>query len=505
MYRVLALVRRALPLVLLLALFAAAPWGGQSASATTTANGRWSVALVSLGDDYVTQGHDFFFRAANATISVQGTQILDVLVQQSDTVWFDLQFGAAPGQDLQPGDYVHASSYNPTGSPEPYINVAAEGHGGNTSGRFQIREISTDPSGNVTRLWLTFQADGWILGEIRINVPSNGAVVGPRNMLWPGREIDAEPLLASVAVWNPGSQPVRFGRATVSGPNAGDDTIVSDGCKGRTLAARRMCHIKLRFEPLAVGQSTATLVVPETGDGAPTHRVSLEGFVRATNTEFTLRSDPGEYIGQGESWDFVPTNAAYSPQIYTDHLLQVDFGGGGDGSNWVATFAVPHGQTFAPGATYQTAAGASLSVSGNERGCKSYSGNFTLNTYELDKWGDIVGFSIDFTQWCGTTSGPGPALHGSLDYQVNAVSIRHTNTQLIVSGQVAAGKRSQIVDVTVMRGIVRIAHKTLKLRRSGVYVLELARRFAKRTCRASVKTPSTSATVASRVTKTDRC
>jgi hypothetical protein len=486
---------------------AVAPWGGQAASAASAAaSDNFSWSIVSLGNDYVTQGNDFFFNQTNATVTAQGTSLLDIDVQQSDIVHFHLQVGSPvnSGEPLTVGAYNHASSYNPTSTPEPYINFFGEGRGGGTSGRFRIRQIDTDHSGNVTTLWLTFETDDGVLGDIRIGIPPNAAVVGPRDMLWPETEIDTPPPAASLTAWNPGPDPVHFDQASIVGSNAADDSIVSDGCSGQTLASGDTCHIKVRFRPLAVGVSAAELLLPEGGGGAD-HVVSLEGFVRATTTEFSLQSDPGDEIGQGQTFDFTPSDSSFGPQpFYREDLLQVDFGGGASHTNWVATFEAPDGQSLTPGTTYSTGDGSYLSVSGNSHGCNGYSGTFTVNDFELDPWKNVVSFSIDFTQWCGTSSGPGPALHGSLDYQVNGIAIRHTKTNVFVSGQVAKGTRNQRVDVQVARGSRLIAHKLLKLGRRGVYVLKLGR-HQKATCTANAQTPSTPATVAKQVSKQGRC
>lgn len=501
--------RKGLFLVLLLALVATVPWGGAPAYATAAASGDWSVTLVSLGNDYVTQGEDFFFDASNASIdpSLPDPSLVQVFVHESDTVSFLLRFGTEPGQALHPGLYVHAASYNPTSIPEPYISFAGEGRGGETSGRFRVRQISTDSQGNVTSLWLTFATGDGVLGEIRFGVPADGAVVGPRDVLWPESEIDTPQPAASIAVSNPGSQPVEFGHPTVTGANAADDTIVSNDCSGSTLNPGGLCHIEVRFQPLAVGQSTATLNVPESG-GGPTHRVSLEGFVRATTTEFSLQSDPGDGIGNGQSDDFVLANATFSPQPFFDphHRIQVDFGAGGL-DYWVVTFDALDGK-LTPGTTYTAgqAGTASMEVIGRRGVCIGGSGSFTVNDLEIDPWNDIVSFEIDFVAYCGTgPPSPGsPALHGSLAYQTNAVAIRHTKKQLIVSGQVAAGNQSQNVAIEVRRGSARVARRAVKLHGDGLYALKLPRP-KKGTCRASATLPGTPATVAVRVSKTGPC
>jgi hypothetical protein len=492
----------------LLAVVALIPWGGTPAFATTAAKGDWSVTIASVGNDFVTQGHDFFFDSTNASLdaSIEPIGYAQVYVHESNAVSFDLLFGADPGKDLHTGYYSHAASYDPTSAPEPYISFAGEGRGVNTSGRFRVRQISTDADGKLTSLWVTFEIDGDVLGDIRFNVPPSGAVVGPRDVLWPDSEIDTPAPVASIAVWNPSSHPVRFRRAAITGTNATDDTIVSNHCSGSTLGPGHLCHIKVRFQPLAVGESTATLDLPESG--GPTHKVSLEGFVRGTTTDFSLQSDPGDALGKGQSYDFVPANSSFGPQPSDDphRIIQVDFGGGDSKTNWVVTFDADDGQ-LTPGTTYTAGQGdtAGMQVIG-PGDCLGGTGTFTINDLEIDQWNDIVSFAIDFVAYCG--AGPpsvdSPGLHGSLDYHADSVAISHTKRTLIVSGQVAGGKLSQRVGVQVLRGSNRIAHRTLELERRGVYVLELPRP-KHGGCSASAKLPATATSVATTVSKTGRC
>jgi len=499
-----AVLHRMLPLAAVLVALVVAPSGG-AASARAAASGDTTVALTSAGD-WVTQGKDFFFDPSSASISatLNGPSSLSVSVWQSNYVWFHLSFGAPTGQDLAVGDYVHAAR-DATAPNEPYIDVGGEGRElEGELGSFRIRRLTTDGDGNLTSLWLTFEVDvgGYLFGEVRYNVPPDGsAVVEPGDLLWPEMEPDEPALIATAFVWNPTSGPVQMGSASISGPSAGDDSILSDTCSGETVAAGGACRIRVRYRPLAVGNSVAALEVPEVG--GPTHEVSLDGFVRSTSTEFKLQSDPGDYIGQGENFDFPASNSSFSIQSGSTSDVYVDWAGGGKNGNWTGDFHVPDGQVLTPGTTYT----GGLSVSGNSRACNAYSGSFTVTDFTMDAWGQVQSFGIEFTQYCGTVAA-GPALHGTLDYRVDDVSVTHAAKRLIVSGQVSSGARGQTVHVELDREVsghfVRVTRKALSLNGLSIYSIRLARPKS-HTCRVIARLPKSGAALPATVSRTFHC
>jgi hypothetical protein len=67
---------------------------------------------------------------------------------------------------------------------------------------------------------------------------------------------------ATVAVTDPGAQPVVIGAAAVTGPEAGAFTIADDDCSQRLLEPDERCSILVRFRASAGGASTAALALP---------------------------------------------------------------------------------------------------------------------------------------------------------------------------------------------------------------------------------------------------
>lgn len=80
----------------------------------------------------------------------------------------------------------------------------------------------------------------------------------------------------TIRVQNNGAPRLRLGAATVSGANASEFRVSSDGCNGRNLAIGASCTIGVRFAPSALGPRAATVSIPSNGAGAP-HAVPLSG------------------------------------------------------------------------------------------------------------------------------------------------------------------------------------------------------------------------------------
>jgi len=80
----------------------------------------------------------------------------------------------------------------------------------------------------------------------------------------------------TIRVQNNGAPRLRLGAATLSGANAPEFRVTSDGCNGRNLAIGASCTIGVRFAPTALGARAATLSIPSNGAGAP-HAVPLSG------------------------------------------------------------------------------------------------------------------------------------------------------------------------------------------------------------------------------------
>lgn len=70
-----------------------------------------------------------------------------------------------------------------------------------------------------------------------------------------------------------------LGSATLSGPNAKNFRVVTDGCQGRHLDVAQSCHLSVQFKPSVARSSTATLTEAVQPPGAPvTLKLTGRGF-----------------------------------------------------------------------------------------------------------------------------------------------------------------------------------------------------------------------------------
>jgi hypothetical protein len=78
-----------------------------------------------------------------------------------------------------------------------------------------------------------------------------------------------------VTVTNVGAQPLAVSAASLSGPNASDFAVKTDGCAGDAVAYKQSCTMTVAFTPSTPGGESATLTL---NDNEPTPaRISLSG------------------------------------------------------------------------------------------------------------------------------------------------------------------------------------------------------------------------------------
>jgi hypothetical protein len=143
------------------------------------------------------------------------------------------------------------------------------------------------------------------------------------------------------------------------------------------------------------------------------------GPAAAVPTFVSLRSDPGDFIGAGRSYDYDQSNAVIDV-TESDGLLTVTVDGD---EQWQGEFQAP--STFpsvVPGAytnlqrfPFHDPARGGLSWSGEGRGCNTLTGSFTVDTarYAL---GVPVAIDLTFEQHC---EGGGAALRGTIHWRAS--------------------------------------------------------------------------------------
>ena len=130
-----------------------------------------------------------------------------------------------------------------------------------------------------------------------------------------------------------------------------------------------------------------------------------------------LESDPGDFIGQGETYNYTSANAVISVSASAGHLT---IGVSGDES-WHGEFQMPSGAPrIAPGTyanlerfPFHDPAEGGLSWSGEGRGCNTLVGSFTVDSVRYA--GDtLTAIDMRFEQRC---EGGTPALEGTVHWR----------------------------------------------------------------------------------------
>ena len=140
-------------------------------------------------------------------------------------------------------------------------------------------------------------------------------------------------------------------------------------------------------------------------------------------TSITLNSDPGDFIGGGQSLFFTPADGTFNATTNFDsgvsvslfgpvHFWFLDFAAAGDVPLTVGTYT---GATRFP---FQAFSEPGLSVDGDGRGCNTLTGSFTVLEVVYGSNGSVSSFDATFEQHC---EGATPALRGEVRFNAHPV------------------------------------------------------------------------------------
>lgn len=134
-----------------------------------------------------------------------------------------------------------------------------------------------------------------------------------------------------------------------------------------------------------------------------------------TETYFSYASQPGDYIGQGQTATLTAPTAFGIGGTAGSVSFSADTGS----QWWDVTLAAPRGEQLTTG-VYENAARApfngaqpGLSVTSTGRGCNTTKGRFTVYAISADTSGQITSLDAEFTQFCDGGAG---ALTGTVKY-----------------------------------------------------------------------------------------
>jgi hypothetical protein len=139
----------------------------------------------------------------------------------------------------------------------------------------------------------------------------------------------------------------------------------------------------------------------------------------AETATLTMVSDPGDYVGQGQTWSYDTAAGDVISATTNGNTLNAAVTGF-NGDWWYLDFDAPNGQTLTAGTTYANAtrypfngSGPGLSISGEGRGCNELTGSFTVTeaTFGGPDSSYVQDFVATFEQHC---EGAEPALRGTV-------------------------------------------------------------------------------------------
>ena len=164
------------------------------------------------------------------------------------------------------------------------------------------------------------------------------------------------------------------------------------------------------------------VVSNELGDHATAQKTIH--FAGNTSTLLAFASDPGDYIGAGQSWYYTPVDGNFTTTSTTSNtsLATINFNGS---TFWYLNMAAPQGSALAvgtyTGATrypFQSPTTPGLDFSGDGRGCNQSSGSFEIFEIGYDTGGALNKLAANFIQHCENAT---PALYGVIRFNSNYV------------------------------------------------------------------------------------
>jgi Putative Ig domain len=153
--------------------------------------------------------------------------------------------------------------------------------------------------------------------------------------------------------------------------------------------------------------------------------IALQALPAAAQvTSLSMTSDPGDYIGAGQTWFFTqPADGIFFAQINSENGVSLTFHNAPLSEFWTLDFAAPNNQSLTVGTysgamrfQYQTAGSPGLQVTGDGRGCNTLTGSFQVLQVVYGFNYNVVAFDATFEQHC---EGLVPALRGEIRYNAS--------------------------------------------------------------------------------------
>ncbi|MCP4492203.1 MAG: hypothetical protein GY820_33575 [Gammaproteobacteria bacterium] len=178
------------------------------------------------------------------------------------------------------------------------------------------------------------------------------------------------------------------------------------------------------------------------------------------DTTIELVSDPGDYIGQGQSYSYDDNNASITYSRNYDNGITVSINNlpGDPSLLWTFNLAAPGNAEIQPGVyegaerfPFQGIENPGLSFTGNGRGCNTLEGSFEVYDVTYDGGGDVTALSVSFEQHCG---GNVPALRGTIVFNtvppVGVSTIGMAPYEVVCKNRTTGQRIEQSVSTTIV-------------------------------------------------------
>jgi centrosomal CEP192-like protein len=224
-------------------------------------------------ESWVGQGLAKVYSTPTSTFSVSfpegDPELLYINVdEEPGTDFWTTSFAPAIDGTLIPATYEGSVNTSLRQGDQPGLNVGGNGHGCDPTGRFVVHEIERDAQSAVTVFAASFEehcesAIPGTFGEVRINsdVPVRALQLGASEIHFGTVAVGyAHP--RTVAIENVGNASVTIADLSIEGPDAARFAVVDDTCAAQ-LAPGETCQVKVTFQPSAIGDRSATLVIDD--------------------------------------------------------------------------------------------------------------------------------------------------------------------------------------------------------------------------------------------------